>query len=69
MEENEMGVFDLRGIPEDWKRAMKKVFSCYPTECMPMGICDMAYMINTLAHELGLGDGRGNFVKLKGGKQ
>lgn len=41
--------------------AIKRVWSAYPPECLPQGICDPLYMMNSIALELGIGDGRGNF--------
>ena len=43
------------------KNAIKKVYESYPKECMPQGICDPLYIMNTIALEIGIGDGKGNF--------
>lgn len=64
MEEKDLKHFDLKGIPEIWKNALISVYRSYPKKCMPMGVCDMAYIINTIAHKLNLGDGKGNFKKI-----
>jgi hypothetical protein len=47
--------------PECVKRAIKRVYSSYPAECMPQGLCDPMYIMNVIALELGIGDGQGNF--------
>jgi len=46
---------------EKAKKAIKRIYSAYPEECLPQGICDPAYIINVIAYELGVGDGKGNF--------
>ena len=43
------------------KNAIKKVYESYPKECMPQGICDPLYIMNTIALEVGIGDGKGDF--------
>jgi hypothetical protein len=48
-------------IPEEIKTAIKKVYSSYPHDCMPQGNCDPMYIMNIIAHELGIGDGKGTF--------
>lgn len=53
--------FDLKGIPEIWKNALIRVYKSYPKKCLPQGVCDMAYIINIISHELSLSDGKGNF--------
>ena len=52
MKDKDMEHFDLRGIPNNWIRGMKKAFASYPKECLPSGICDMAYMINCIRSEV-----------------
>ena len=47
--------------PERVKQAIRRVYNCYPVECMPQGLCDPMYIMNVLAVELGIGDGQGNF--------
>lgn len=47
--------------PEPVKRAIMRVYNAYPKDCMPQGICDPMYIMNVIAHELGIGDGQGNF--------
>jgi hypothetical protein len=42
-------------------KAIKRVYNSFPRECMPKGICDPMYIMNVIAFELGIGDGRGNF--------
>ena len=61
MNTKDLAHFDMEGIPTKWKKAIEKVYLSYPQKCMPMGICDMAYIVNTLSHELGLSDGKGMF--------
>lgn len=63
MEEKDLDFFDLREIPYNWREAIKSVYRSYPKKCMPMGLCDMAYIANTIARVLGLGDGKGKFEK------
>lgn len=48
-------------LPEHVRRAIVRVYSSYPAECMPQGLSDPMYMINVIAYELGVGDGQGNF--------
>ena len=48
-------------VPEKVKNAIKRAYSSYPSECMPQGLCDPMYIMNTIALELGIGDGKGNF--------
>ena len=43
------------------KNAIKSVYNSYPKECMPQGICDPMYIMNTIAFALGIGDGQGHF--------
>jgi hypothetical protein len=43
-------------------KAIKRVYEAYPEEYMPRGICDPMYIMNVIAHELGIGDGNGNFI-------
>lgn len=51
----------LSDEPEPIKRAIKKVYNSYPADCLPQGVCDPMYIMNTIALELGIGDGKGNF--------
>ena len=48
-------------VPEKVKNAIKRVYWAYPEKCMPQGLCDPMYIMNVIAHELGIGDGQGNF--------
>lgn len=64
-ETKDLSHFDLRGMPQNWVNAIKRVYESYPKKCMPYGICDMAYIINIITHELGIGDGKGNIKKFK----
>ena len=48
MEYKEMEHFDVENIDEKWVKAVKSVYRCYPASCMPMGVCDMAYICNVL---------------------
>jgi len=48
-------------VPEKVKQAIMRVYSSYPADCMPKGICDPMYIMNVICHELGIGDGQGNF--------
>jgi hypothetical protein len=50
-----------KDTPEKVKNAIKRIYSAYPADCMPQGICDPMYIMNVICHELGVGDGRGNF--------
>jgi hypothetical protein len=43
------------------KRAITRLYECYPPECLPQGLCDPMYIMNTIAQELGIGDGQGTF--------
>ena len=47
--------------PEKIKNAIKRVYSAYPKDCMPQGVSDPLYIMNCIALELGIGDGKGNF--------
>jgi hypothetical protein len=47
--------------PEKVKNAIKRIYSAYPDDCMPQGICDPMYIMNIICLELGIGDGQGNF--------
>ncbi len=51
----------LSGAPEEVKTAIKKVYGSYPKECLPQGTSDPMYIMNVIAFELGIGDGKGNF--------
>lgn len=53
--------FSSKEIPEEVKNAIKRVYNSYPSECMPQGICDPMYIMNTICKELGVGNGRGEF--------
>ena len=46
---------------EKVRNAIKRIYSAYPSSCMPQGICDPMYIMNVLAKELGIGDGKGDF--------
>jgi len=48
-------------VPEQVKRAIKRVYGAYPKECLPQGVCDPMYIMNVICLELGIGDGQGNF--------
>ena len=48
-------------VPEKVKNAIKHVYWAYPDKCLPQGLCDPMYIMNVIAHELGIGDGQGNF--------
>lgn len=48
-------------VPDKVKNAIKRVYSSYPKECLPQGICDPMYIMNVICLELGIGDGQGNF--------
>ena len=48
-------------VPEKVKQAIMRVYSSYPKDCMPQGICDPMYIMNVICHELGIGGGQGNF--------
>ena len=50
-----------KDVPEKVQRAIKRVYSAYPAYCMPQGVCDPMYIMNVICHELGVGDGQGNF--------
>lgn len=50
--------------PEQVKNAIKRVYSAYPGDCLPQGICDPMYIMNVICLELGIGDGQGNFNNL-----
>jgi hypothetical protein len=49
------------GTPKRVVAAIKRIYSCYPADCMPQGLCDPMYIMNIIALELGVGDGRGKF--------
>lgn len=52
----------LKGnVPERVKRAIRRIYASYPVECLPQGVCDPMYIMNIIALELGIGDGRGIF--------
>jgi hypothetical protein len=48
-------------VPKRVKRAIMRIYNSYPEDCMPKGICDPMYIMNVIAFELGIGDGKGNF--------
>ncbi len=48
-------------VPEKVKDAIKAVYQSYPRECMPQGVCDPMYIMNVIAMNLGIGDGKGHF--------
>jgi len=48
-------------VPERVKMAIKRVYSAYPVDCLPQGLCDPMYIMNVICNELGVGDGQGNF--------
>lgn len=48
-------------VPKKVQAAIKSVYSSYPKECTPQGICDPMYIMNVIAFELGIGDGKGHF--------
>jgi|WetSurMetagenome_2_1015567.scaffolds.fasta_scaffold1388936_1 hypothetical protein len=52
-----------KDVPEKWVKAIKRVYEAYPETFFPDGLCDVMYILNILAHELELGDGRGHFYK------
>ncbi len=58
-------VFRGENIPETHKKAIMRIYECYPESCTPNGICDPVYILNIFCHELGIGDGRTNFYKYK----
>jgi len=49
-------------VPQKVQDAIKRIYSAYPRECMPQGLCDPMYIMNIIALELGIGDGQGNFA-------
>jgi len=53
--------------PEQVIRAVKRLYGSYPKECLPQGLCDPMYIMNTVCLELGVGDGQGNFYLPEGG--
>jgi hypothetical protein len=57
-------------VPEQWKKAIKRIYAVYTEDCLPNGLCDVMYILNVFAHETGLGDGKGTFYdyKVKEGK-
>ena len=48
-------------VPEKVKNAIKRIYAAYPPHCLPQGTSDPMYMMNVIALELGIGDGKGNF--------
>lgn len=59
--EKRFEVYKNPQVPEKVKAAIKKVYNSYPKECLPQGLCDPMYIINTICLELGIGDGKGRF--------
>lgn len=55
--------FDGVKVPETHKKAIMRIYECYPEECTPNGICDPVYILNIFCQELGIGDGKSNFFK------
>jgi len=47
--------------PEKIKTAIKRIYNAYPADCLPQGTSDPMYIMNVICHELGIGDGLGNF--------
>jgi hypothetical protein len=47
---------------EKVKSAIKRVYGSYPADCLPQGLSDPMYIMNVIALELGIGDGKGNFT-------
>lgn len=50
-----------KNVPEKLKNAIKRIYNAYPKNCMPQGLSDPMYIVNVIALELGIGDGKGNF--------
>ncbi len=50
-----------KGTPPRVEAAIKQVYSSYPADCLPQGLCDPMYIMNTICLELGAGDGKGRF--------
>ena len=48
-------------VPARVQKAIKRVYSAYPSSCLPQGLADPMYIMNVIAHELGVGDGEGHF--------
>jgi|GEM_PF-3364614 len=48
-------------VPEKVKKAIKRIYSSYPEECMPQGTADPMYIMNVICFELGIGDGQSHF--------
>jgi len=47
--------------PEKVKKAIMRIYNAYPSECLPQGEADPMYIMNIIALELGIGDGKGKF--------
>ena len=47
--------------PDRVKKAIKRIYTAYPKECMPQGLSDPMYIMNVICLELGVGDGKGTF--------
>jgi len=50
------------GTPAAVQRAIKRVYAAYPPECLPQGLSDPMYIMNIIALELGVGDGKSHFT-------
>lgn len=48
-------------VPEKVKNAIKRIYNAYPPDCLPQGLADPMYIMNVIALELGIGDGKGQF--------
>jgi len=55
----------IKEYPTIWQEVILKIYGSYPKECLPNGMCDYGYIINSIAHALGLGNGRGKFYKFE----
>lgn len=49
-------------VPYRVKAAIKRVYGAYPVKCLPQGLADPMYIMNVIALELGIGDGKGKFI-------
>ncbi|TXH41080.1 MAG: hypothetical protein E6Q97_38265 [Desulfurellales bacterium] len=49
------------GTPEKVQNAIRRIYSSYPKDCLPQGVCDPMWIMNIICLELGIGDGQGNF--------
>lgn len=59
----EMAFESMKDTPTNRKvkKAIMAVYGSYRSENMPKGVCDPMYIMNTIALNLGIGDGKGNF--------